>query len=629
MSIPSSQRKHSVTMTTNQAQLVLDPETIQAVRDLSRNQQDILRPISKFQLLGLGPAMPQIVVVGRQSSGKSSVLEAISGLPYPVKSNGCTMFAVEVTLRMASEHKFEATVWRGNEQQHIPLDRAPSAKETLPGIIEKAQGMIKMEDDPDGSSAPVLRIQIFGPDLPNLTIVDLPGLPTTSTSAGSTSTKSRVMGLARRYLEQKNTLILVVLSAADSLGSQSAFSVAKDFDKSGERTIGVITKPDALVRQSQDFVQYVCLARNDMGAYKLPFGWYMLLNRNITEKDDSNCGRSKTSNDDGKQAEMQFFGSEEWKHIPPEKIGRGALRAGISEALERCLESQFAGTIHVAEGKFQSNQQTLQNLGKGCTSEVEAEQRKFLREIADQFRSLASAATNGLYNDKFFSVAGDIANTRKLRGNLCRLESEFQAAMEAEAQGLVQSVCNSQPQQPSQSLLTNASVPVTELQTCMGTQLLGASGDKFHEELFKEQARKWHGHATTFVQHAVECGKQFTRQALNSIIGNNTSVIMAIENECNATFWKNKELELSADLTELAQPYLQGNIARLTAKFCRIGTPQHGVQVKLPLHQPPQHTSWNNDHIPQVTGHISMQSHNSLQQVIDMTTYYQVWERLV
>ena len=47
-------------------------------------------------------ALPQLIVCGDQSSGKSSLLEAISGVPFPRKDNLCTRFATEVILRRAS-----------------------------------------------------------------------------------------------------------------------------------------------------------------------------------------------------------------------------------------------------------------------------------------------------------------------------------------------------------------------------------------------------------------------------------------------------------------------------------------------------------------------------------------------
>jgi len=45
--------------------------------------------------------LPQLVVVGDQSSGKSSVLEGITGLPFPRDSGLCTRFATQSTFRRA------------------------------------------------------------------------------------------------------------------------------------------------------------------------------------------------------------------------------------------------------------------------------------------------------------------------------------------------------------------------------------------------------------------------------------------------------------------------------------------------------------------------------------------------
>jgi len=43
--------------------------------------------------------LPQLVVVGDQSSGKSSVLEGITGFPFPRDSGLCTRFATQITFR--------------------------------------------------------------------------------------------------------------------------------------------------------------------------------------------------------------------------------------------------------------------------------------------------------------------------------------------------------------------------------------------------------------------------------------------------------------------------------------------------------------------------------------------------
>lgn len=43
-------------------------------------------------------------MVGDQSSGKSSLLEALTGLPFPVASQLCTRFGTQVSFRRVPKH---------------------------------------------------------------------------------------------------------------------------------------------------------------------------------------------------------------------------------------------------------------------------------------------------------------------------------------------------------------------------------------------------------------------------------------------------------------------------------------------------------------------------------------------
>jgi len=47
-------------------------------------------------------SLPQIVAVGDQSSGKSSILEGLTGLPFPRDSTLCTRFATQIVFRRAT-----------------------------------------------------------------------------------------------------------------------------------------------------------------------------------------------------------------------------------------------------------------------------------------------------------------------------------------------------------------------------------------------------------------------------------------------------------------------------------------------------------------------------------------------
>jgi hypothetical protein len=87
------------------------------------HSMDGLRTAEQIQLLDLVDslraeglseftALPQLIVCGDQSSGKSSLLEAISGVPFPKKDNLCTRFATEVILRRALDSEIRVSLVR-------------------------------------------------------------------------------------------------------------------------------------------------------------------------------------------------------------------------------------------------------------------------------------------------------------------------------------------------------------------------------------------------------------------------------------------------------------------------------------------------------------------------------------
>ena len=82
---------------------VADPAKLEHLQ--TQEQIKLLDVIDALRAEGLSEytALPQLIVCGDQSSGKSSVLEAISGVPFPRKDTLCTRFATEVILRRATD----------------------------------------------------------------------------------------------------------------------------------------------------------------------------------------------------------------------------------------------------------------------------------------------------------------------------------------------------------------------------------------------------------------------------------------------------------------------------------------------------------------------------------------------
>jgi hypothetical protein len=72
----------------------------------------LLDKIDKLIKLGVGEyvSLPQLVVVGDQSSGKSSVLEGLTELPFPRDSTLCTRFATRIVFRRAPDERVAVSI---------------------------------------------------------------------------------------------------------------------------------------------------------------------------------------------------------------------------------------------------------------------------------------------------------------------------------------------------------------------------------------------------------------------------------------------------------------------------------------------------------------------------------------
>ncbi len=99
--------------------------TIEALHSLdglrTAEQLQLLDLVDSLRAEGLGEftALPQLIVCGDQSSGKSSLLEAISGVPFPRKDNLCTRFATKVILRRASNSEIKVSLVYLPTQQDV------------------------------------------------------------------------------------------------------------------------------------------------------------------------------------------------------------------------------------------------------------------------------------------------------------------------------------------------------------------------------------------------------------------------------------------------------------------------------------------------------------------------------
>jgi GTPase SAR1 family protein len=386
----------------------------------NKDQLDLLDSIDILRSQGISHyvSLPQIIVCGDQSSGKSSVLEAISGVPFPVKSNLCTRFPTELVLRKTPRIGVSVSIVpHSSESEGTPLSGFQEKLEGfdgLPDLIENAKKAMGISAHSGAFSKDRLRVEVSGPDRPHLTIVDLPGLVHTETKQQSASDVQLVRDVVQSYMKEPRSIILAVVSAKNDYQNQIVLRLAHEADKDGIRTLGVITKPDTLTAGSPSEKSYVSLANNHDVEFRL--GWHVLKNM------DSETTMWSLATRDAE--EKEFFSQGIWKEHSPSLLGVDSLRERLSELLLRQIASELPSLIEEIDAKSQACRSHLDRLGEPRATV--AEQRLYLLNTSQSFQNLVKAAVDGTYNDPFFGNAKlEPGYQKRIRALMQNLNQDF------------------------------------------------------------------------------------------------------------------------------------------------------------------------------------------------------------
>ncbi|KAL8365605.1 hypothetical protein RB595_004429 [Gaeumannomyces hyphopodioides] len=572
----------------------LDPAAMDQLN--SAEARALLDTIDAIRELQVGDMvdLPQIIVVGDQSAGKSSVLEAISRVRFPVKSGLCTRFATELVLRKAAHSKVSVGIKWADESSsgskpQPNQDWTGFDKDSLPKLISQAEETMGFVGSvPKGFSEDILRVEITGPDVYPLTLVDLPGFYYSGAEGQTFGGKAIIDQLAESYMKQKNSIILAVVSANNELANQTVLERAKLHDPARERTIGVVTKPDLAGPGTSNEQNCLRLVNGHDKIHKLALGWHVL--RNPPQQDQ------KTSAEDRDAKEGAFFRGGTWGSISPSRRGAKELRKKLSKVLLEHIRRSLPKVVSEIEESLREREKRLERVGKS-SRETTDEMRSYLLDIADRFQRLARDGVEGRYADPFFGGLYD--GGRKIRAQLRNLNRAFgETLLDKGAKYNILSDADIPPAaddngendalpeilQPFLGLFSRFPNPetVTEEELCRRLDLLasinggkefpGAPNSDLVVQLFKEQAKPWHDIAALHLELVSDYTKSFVEQLIGHVIAGSASLGQALADGGPATnrtvaavlcghvdpFFEAKAEVLRGKLDELLRPYTTG-----------------------------------------------------------------------
>lgn len=493
-------------------------------------QLNLLDAIDTLRSQGISHyiSLPQIIVCGDQSSGKSSVLEAISGVSFPIKSNLCTRFPTELVLRKHSQSGVRVSIvphHSRNEAERESLGcfcEALDGFEGLPMLIEKAKAAMGISTHGKAFANDLLRVEISGPDRPHLTIVDLPGLIHSETKQQSAADVQLVQEVVRSYMQEPRSIILAVVSAKNDVANQIVLRLARELDHLGNRTLGVITKPDILVAGSATEAMFVSLAKNQDVEFRL--GWHVLKNM------DSEKGTPDLQVRNAEESE--FFERGIWGDMPRSLVGVASLRVRLSKLLLSQIASELPSLIDEIKVKRETCHKQLQRLGQPRTTPEE--QRSYLIQISQSFQSLVRAGVDGTYNDAFFDIRSERGESQRLRAVIQNLNEAFTEHISARGHRRHLSEAHDHQTPSGRQIVVTRQDYIRHIEGLLkrtrGRELPGTFNPMIVKDLFLEQSTPWELLTRDHVGAAWASAKAFlklvadhvadevTASALNSVL---------------------------------------------------------------------------------------------------------------
>uniref|UniRef100_UPI00358EE8FF interferon-induced GTP-binding protein Mx-like n=1 Tax=Myxine glutinosa TaxID=7769 RepID=UPI00358EE8FF len=186
-------------------------------------------------------ALPTVAVIGDQSSGKSSVLESLSGVQLPRGTGIVTRCPLALKLKRGGS-KWKCTMKYNTAEG--PLQEDITAPSDVGEAVREAQRMLAGFQK--GISKELITLEVESSSTPDLTLIDLPGIARVAVEGQPPDIEKKIKELILSYIEQKETIILVAIPCNVDIATTEALSMAQQCDPNGERTVGVLTKPDLM-----------------------------------------------------------------------------------------------------------------------------------------------------------------------------------------------------------------------------------------------------------------------------------------------------------------------------------------------------------------------------------------------
>ncbi|XP_058041729.1 interferon-induced GTP-binding protein Mx1 isoform X1 [Ahaetulla prasina] len=342
-------------------------------------------------------ALPAIAVIGDQSSGKSSVLEALSGVALPRGSGIVTRCPLELKMKKNNNNK----EWKG-KMVYLETEVELKDPSEVEAAVRRAQNAIAGEGL--GISNKLITLEISSPDVPDLTLIDLPGITRVAVGNQPQDIGNQIMKLIQSYITKQETINLVVVPSNVDIATTEALKMAQTVDPEGERTLGILTKPDLIDEGTEN--ETVDVVRNQ----RVPLKKGYMIVKCRGQSDLIN----KLSLEDAIKKEREFFEEHKFFSLLLEE-GRATipfLAEKLTKELTEHIQRSLPTLEKQIETSLQKTHQKLEKYGEGVPESSEDKKYFFVQKIK-AFNEDLLKILHGEEDEKYLNKSRTITHIRK------------------------------------------------------------------------------------------------------------------------------------------------------------------------------------------------------------------------
>ncbi|XP_071210504.1 interferon-induced GTP-binding protein Mx-like [Salvelinus alpinus] len=322
--------------------------------------------------------LPAIAVVGDQSSGKSSVLESLSGVALPRGTGIVTRCPLLLQLCNDRTVTWDAVISYGEK---LILFDEPSE---VVRYVEQAQNTLAGKGM--GICEDLITLKITSSTVCDLSLIDLPGIARVAVKGQPDDIGVQINNIIKKFIKNKITIILAVVPCNVDIATTEALKMAQEVDPEGTRTLAILTKPDLIDPGAEKNVLEIVHNR----VIFLNMGYVIVKCRGQKQIDEN------MSITDAIEEELVFFNNHE--HF------RSLLRE--EKATTKCLATKLSNALVKQIKKYlpQMSEKIKERLGqvKHLLSQIEggppmepAEKRMFLIQVITDFNEQITQLSKG------------------------------------------------------------------------------------------------------------------------------------------------------------------------------------------------------------------------------------------